>query len=123
MSLCMDMDFQGDQKRVSDPLELKLLTVMHCLLWVLGTEFRPVCTLTQTHLSSPSGLPLSEGRMACLRQELLERSSPDSLQSLPAYNPFRQLSGEVTVPVLGSVLLWRGILWSHTSRALCRRCP
>lgn len=28
----------GDQKRVSDPLDMELQVIMSCLMWALGTE-------------------------------------------------------------------------------------
>lgn len=34
----MYVDFQGGQKRVPDPLELRIKAVVSHLMWVLGTE-------------------------------------------------------------------------------------
>lgn len=34
----MYSDFQGGQKRVPDPLQLRIKAVMSYLMWVLGTE-------------------------------------------------------------------------------------
>lgn len=50
----------GCQKRVSEPLELKLQTAVSCLMRVLGSEFGPLQEQQAHLITEPCLQPLSE---------------------------------------------------------------